>query len=233
MLTGISKGGLGGGAGSAATPLMALVIAPAQAAAIMLPVLCVMDLAGLKAYLGQWDRRIMRVLVPAGLAGCVIGTLTFQLLNDSLIRILLGLIALGFLAYSLAPRSRRAAPPSDLQGRFWGTLAGFTSFVAHAGGPPLMVYLLPQRLEKTAFVATSVIFFGALNYAKIVPYLWLDLFDARSLATTLVLIPVGVLGSYLGVWLQRRIDTVLFYRIVYTLFFATGVKLLYDGLAGL
>jgi len=233
ILTGISKGGLGGGAGGAATPLIALVISPMQAAAIMLPVLCVMDLAGIKAYIGRWDRRIMRIIIPAGLIGCGIGTVTFQLLNDNLIRILLGIIALGFLAYNFKPRAVVQAPPSDRQGWFWGALAGLTSFVAHSGGPPMLVYLLPQRLEKAVFVGTSLVFFAAMNYAKILPYLWLGLFDLRNLGTSLVLIPVGVAGTYAGVWLQTRLKPLHFYRVVYLLLFLSGCKLLYDGVTRL
>lgn len=232
-MTGISKGGLGGGAGGVAAPLLATVISPVQGAAILLPVLCLMDIAGLQAYLHRWDRRIMRVILPAGLLGCAIGTLIFRQLNDSWIRVLLGVIALGFLAYNLLPRAPHMKKPSDAQGYFWATLSGFASFVSHSGGPPLLVYLLPQKLDKVVFVATSVVFFGAMNYAKLLPYWWLGLFDLRNLATSLVLIPVGVAGTYLGVWLQTRIHTRLFYRIVYTLFFLTGSKLLYDGLTHL
>jgi uncharacterized membrane protein YfcA len=212
---------------------MALVVAPAQAAAIMLPVLCVMDLTGIKAYLGRWDRRIMRIVIPAGLIGCAIGTLTFRWLDDNLIRILLGAIALGFLAFHLKPRATAPAPPSDRQGWFWGTVSGLTSFVAHAGGPPLMIYLLPQRLDKAAFVGTSLVFFAAMNYAKILPYLWLGLFDMRNLGTSLLLIPVGVAGTYAGVWLQSRLKPENFYRLVYLLLFLSGGKLLYDGVRGL
>jgi uncharacterized membrane protein YfcA len=233
VLTGISKGGLGGGAGSVATPLMALAIPPAQAAAVMLPVLCVMDLAGIKSYIGRWDARIMRIIVPAGLIGCGIGTLGFRWLDDNLIRILLGVIALGFLAYSFKPRVIAPAPPGDGQGWFWAGLSGVTSFVAHAGGPPLLVYLLPQRLDKAVFVGTSLVFFASMNYAKILPYLWLGLFDLRNLAASLVLIPVGVAGTYFGVWLQKRLNAAIFYRVVYLLLLVSGSKLLYDGTSGL
>ena len=233
LMTGISKGGIGGGAGGIAAPLLAMVISPVQGAAILLPVLCMMDIAGLQAYLNRWDRRIMRVILPAGLLGCAIGTLVFRQLNDAWIRVLLGSIALGFLAYNLMPRAPALKKPSDHAGYFWATLSGFGSFVSHSGGPPMLVYLLPQRLDKVAFVATSVVFFGAMNYVKIIPYWWLGLFDLRNLATSLVLIPVGVAGTYLGVWLQTRINTRMFYRIVYTAFLLTGSKLLYDGLRGL
>jgi uncharacterized membrane protein YfcA len=233
-ISGISKGGgLSGGAGTVATPLMAIVVSPAQSAAIMLPVLCAMDLASIQAYLRHWDRRIMRVILPAGLVGCGLGTVTFRELNDNWIRVLLGSIALGFLANNLLPRRRIPNKPSRWHGYFWATLSGFTSFVAHSGVPPLLAYLLPQKLDKTAFIATSVIFFGAINYAKIVPYVWLGLFDARNLATSLLLIPVGVLATYLGVLLQTRINPRLFFRIVYVLLFCIGVKLLYEGITRL
>lgn len=234
LLTGISKGGLGGGLGGLGVPIMALAIAPTQAAAIMLPILCVMDITGFQAYWGKWDKRVMKVILPAGLAGIVAGTLTFSHLNNDWIRILLGLISLGFLAYNLSRRQGiERKRLSDRHGWFWGSISGFTSFVAHSGGPPVSVYLLEQRLDKTVFVATSLIFFGSLNYAKLVPYWWLDLFDSRNILTSLVLIPVGVAGTRLGVWLHKRINPTLFFRIVYMAFFLTGTKLLWDGVRGL
>jgi uncharacterized protein len=212
---------------------MALVIAPPAAAAIMLPVLCVMDLAGIRAYLWRWDLRILRIIVPAGLVGGGLGWLTFRHLNDNWIRILVGAVALGFLAWSVFPRKIAPGKPGDAAGWFWTTLSGFTSFITHSGGPPLMVYLLPQRLDKVVFVATSLVYFAAMNYAKILPYIWLGLFDARNLGTSLVLVPAGIAGIYLGVWLQRRMNPRWFYRFIYALLFATGTKLLYDGVTGL
>ena len=234
VLTGISKGGLGGGVGGFGVPIMALAVAPPQAAAIMLPVLCVMDLTGFQAYWGKWDKRVMRVIVPAGLCGIVAGTLTFKSLNNDWIRVLLGVISLGFLAYNLVKKEGvERTQLSDGHGWFWGGISGFTSFVAHAGGPPLSVYMLVQRLDKTAFVATSLIFFGSMNYAKLLPYWWLDLFDTTNLLTSLALVPLGVAGTRLGVWLHKRINPKLFFRIVYVAFFLTGTKLLWDGVRGL
>jgi uncharacterized protein len=233
-MNGISKGGLGGAAGSVSTPLMALAIPPAQAAAILLPILCVMDLAGIRAYLGKWDRRLVtRVMLPAGLLGCVIGTFTFRAMKDDWIRVLLGVIALGFLAWSLVPKRAAARIPTHAEGWLWCALSGFTSFVASVGSPPLLVWILPQKLEKVAFVATLLVFFAVLNWFKVPAYGWLGLLDTRNLLTSLLLVPVGVAGTYVGVWMQTRIDVRVFYRIVYALLFATGAKLLYDGVTGL
>lgn len=232
VLSGLSKGGLGG-AGATATPLIALVIAPGQAAAIMLVVLCILDIVGIRAYLWRWDRRILRIVIPAGIFGCAIGAATFRIMNDSWIRILTGVIVLGYLGYTIFPRKGILKKSSDGAGWFWGAVSGFTSFITHSGSPPLMVYLLPQRLEKDAFIATCLAYFAAINYAKILPYWWLGLLDLRNVGTALALVPVGIGGIYLGIWLQRRMDARRFYRVLYALFFITGAKLLYDGIAGL
>jgi uncharacterized membrane protein YfcA len=194
LLTGISKSGLGGGAGGVSTPLMSMAISPVAAAAIMLPVLCVMDLFGIRAYLWKWDRVVARRVVGGGLAGCLGGYLTFSWLDDNWIRIMLGVIALGFLAFSYFPK-KSLAKPSAAAGWLWSGLSGYTTFITHAGGPPLMVYLLGLRLDKTAFIATSLVFFAAMNYAKILPYYWLGLFEAHNLATSALLVPIGVVGA--------------------------------------
>jgi len=232
-LNGVSKGGFGGGMGGFSVPLMALTIAPAQAAAIMLPILMVMDVLGLYAYRGLWDKRVMRVIVPAGLVGVVLGWLTFRFLADYWLRILLGVISIAFVLYNMLPRAPQLARPSDAKGRFWAALAGLTSFIAHAGGPPLNVYLLPQRLEPGTFAATSLVFFAVINAAKVLPYLMLGLFDATNVTTSAALAPAGALGIWLGIWLRKRLSRTAFFRIIYVAMFLTGCKLLYDGLRGL
>lgn len=233
VLTGVAKGGFGGGIGSLAVPLITLTIAPARAAAIMLPILVLMDAVGLYAYRGQWDRRIMRVILPAGLVGILIGWLTFRLLTDHWIRILLGVISLAFVLDGLRPATSPATRASDASGRVWATVSGFTSFVTHAGGPPLNFYLLRQHLDKALFAGTTIVFFAVINAAKIIPYLALGLFDATNLATSAVLAPAAATGILLGILLRKHVSRTIFFRIVYGFVFVTGCKLLYDGVRGL
>lgn len=236
LVAGISKGGFGGGLGVVAVPLMALVIGPVQAAAIMLPILCVMDVFNIWAYRGQWDHRAMRLLIVAALVGIGIGTATFHLLSADAIRLIIGAIALGFTANWAVKRLRRHDPPpaghSLVKGGVWGAVAGFTSFVAHAGGPPLNVYLLPLKLDKTVYQATTVIFFTVVNTVKLVPYAALGQFDRSTLLTALVLMPLAPLGIRLGVWAHDRVREDWFYLAVYVFLALTGIKLLWDGLAG-
>jgi uncharacterized protein len=229
VLTGVAKGGFGGGIGSFAVPLIALIISPARAAAIMLPILMLMDAVGLYAYRGQWDRRIMRIILPAGLVGILIGWLTFRMLADHWIRILLGVISLAFVLNGLRPAAAIAAPTSDARGRIWAAVSGFTSFVAHAGSPPLNFYMLRQHLDTALFAGTTIVFFAVINAAKVLPYLALGLFDATNLATSAVLAPAAAVGIVIGVVLRKHISRTVFFRIVYGFVFTTGCKLLYDG----
>lgn len=232
LLFGISKGGFGGGLGVLAVPLMALAISPAQAAAVMLPILMVMDLGALWAWRSQWDRGLMKVLLPAGLLGTLLGTLTFTLFTAAGLKLALGAIAIGFVLQRWLARAQGSAPAprSAAKGWLWGTVAGLTSFIAHAGGPPISVYVLPLRLAPAVLMGTVSLLFAALNWSKVLPYWWLGLFSAQNLATSAALAPAGLAGIWLGVWLHRRIDAVLFYRLMYAFLLATGLKLLYDGL---
>jgi uncharacterized membrane protein YfcA len=231
LLTGISKGGFGSALGGIGVPLMALAISPVQAAAILLPVLCFMDLVGVRVYFGKWDKENLKIMLPGALLGIAIGTLTFGLLTENAIRILIGGIAVAFPLNAWFGFGARQHPAgrSAIKGTFWSGVSGLTSFLAHAGGPPAMVYMLPQRLDKTTYVATISIFFMFVNAVKLVPYAWLGQFDAANLSTSLVLAPLVPLGVWLGLWLQNRIDTVWFYRIAQACLFATGLQLIYQG----
>jgi uncharacterized membrane protein YfcA len=232
LMVGISKGGFGGGVGLIGTPMVALVTTPTRAAAILLPILCAMDIVGVVAYRRSWDPVNMRILVPGSVLGILLGTATFRFLDENLIRLLIGMLALAFvLRYWLAktPAAEPAAP-SRRTGSFWAALSGFTSFVAHAGGPPLSVYLLPQNMDKTLFVGTTVIYFAFVNYLKLIPYSFLGQFSGENLLTSLLLSPLAPVGMWLGIWLHRRIDERPFYQTVYVMLAVVGLKLLYDGL---
>jgi uncharacterized protein len=165
----------------------------------------------------------------------VLGALTFRFFSEALIRLVLGTMAIAFVAHRLRAggTAAPAAAPSKAKGFFWSTLSGLGSTLAHAGGPPLSVYLLPLKLDKAELVGTTVVFFAVINVVKLVPYFWLGLFDARNLFTSLALMPFAPLGIFLGVWLMRRMPQVLFYRIVYAMMVLVGLKLLWDGVRAL
>lgn len=235
LLTGISKGGFGSALGGVAVPLMALAISPVQAAAVMLPILCLMDLVGLRAYYRKWDTDNLKIMLPGALIGIAIGALTFGMLSESAIRLMIGGLAIAFTINNwlgLAAR-RHTAGRSPVKGAFWCGVSGLTSFIAHAGGPPVMVYMLPQQLDKVRHVATISVFFAFVNAAKLVPYAWLGQLSPDNLATSLALAPLVPLGVRFGMWLQDKVNTTWFYRIAQTGLLVTGIQLIYKDIGNL
>lgn len=230
LLLGLSKSGFGAGFGSLAVPMMALAVTVPQAAAILMPILFVMDIMGLAAYRKDFDAKLLRFLIPAGLLGTLIGTLSFRYLDSKLVAGIVGVFTLLFLAQRLLfpPKADSPHPPRWL-GAILVTTSGFTSFVAHAGGPPLNAYVLPMRLAPVVFAATMSVFFFVLNLSKWIPYGWLGLLDLRNMTTSLALMPFAPIGVLFGVKLARRMKPQLFYRLIYIGMFLTGVKLVWDG----
>ena len=177
------------------------------------------------------------MLVPASLIGIGIGTLLFEYMSPAIIRLILGFIAIAFTLnhwFHLTTKGdleRPVYPP--LVGTIAAATAGFTSFIAHAGGPPLDMYLLRRKLDRTAFVGTTVAFFAIANYVKLLPYAWLGQLDGNNLGTSLALAPLAPIGIGLGVWMHRRVSDRTFFHVVYTMLFVVGVKLVYDGIGGI
>ena len=237
VLFGISKSGFGGAFGAISVPIMALAISPVQAAAILLPILCLMDLLGLWAYRGKWVRRELRILLPAALLGIGIGTALFEYMNADVIRLIIGAVALMFAihywTHGTGTRETQARVLPPAAGIVSAGLAGFTSFVAHAGGPPLSMYLLRRSLDKTEFVATTVVFFAVVNYTKLLPYAWLGQLSTDNLTASLLLAPFAPVGIVTGMWLHKRISERLFFRAACVFLFAVALKLIGDGVRGL
>ncbi len=230
LLLGLSKSGFGAGFGSLAVPMMALAVSVPQAAAILMPVLLLMDILGMAAFRKDFDLKLLKFLIPCGLVGIVIGALLFKALDAHTVAGIVGLFTLLFLAQRLLfpPRADSAPPPRWL-GAILSVTSGFTSFIAHAGGPPISAYVIPLRLSPVKFTATMAFFFFIINLSKWIPYAWLGLLDTRNMATSLVLLPIAPIGVLVGVRLARRINPVLFYRLLYLGMFLTGVKLMWDA----
>jgi len=235
LFAGVSKGGFGSGAASAASPFLALILEPAAAIGLMLPLLMVMDVTALRPFWKRWNWGLARQMMLGAVPGVCLGAALYTVANADVLRFLIGSVAVGFVLYQLARargllrlEGRRGFPGA---GYFWGGAAGFTSFISHAGGPPAAVYLLSRGLDKTTYQATTVIVFTAINLYKAVFYAGLGIFTRETLWAGLFLVPVAFGGVYLGVWLHRVMSERLFFGITYVLLTVTGSKLIWDALS--
>lgn len=234
IFAGISKGGFGSGAAFASASILALVIEPGQALGIMLPLLMLIDVSTLRPYWRRWNWRDARRLLLGCVPGVALGGLLYSVAEPDVFRLLIGGICLAFIGWRAALRAGvvrlSAQPLPGWAGGLAGTVAGFTSFVSHAGGPPAAVYLLSQRLDKTTFQATTVIVFWGLNMMKFFPYAFLGIFTLETLFLDLLLAPFAVMGAWLGVRAHRVVPEPLFFAITYVLLAVTGTKLIWDAL---
>ena len=237
ILVGLSKGGLGGAMGFVGVPMLALVMSPVQGAAILLPILCLMDAISLWTWRGVYDKHTLTIMLPGAIVGIGLGWLTAAMVTVGMVKLIVGAVAIGFVGRWLWQLVRRRADiPAKrgaLAGAFWGTVAGFTSFVAHVGGPPFQIYALPLRLDPKIFTGTSVIFFAITNALKLIPYFALGQFDASNLAASAVLMPLAPLATLAGAWLVRRMRPEIFYVFSYATVAIIAVKLIYDEIGAL
>ena len=231
ILLGLAKGGFSG-IGVLAVPLMTLVVSPVQAASVTLPILIVQDAVSVWVFRKAWDRKSLTILTPSALIGIVLAYLLAARVSTAAVELAVGLVSLIFGARQLHITLRgtvRAGQPSDAMGVVWGAAAGFTSQIAHAGGVPFQIYMLPKRLDRDVLIGTSAIFFAAMNWMKVPAYAALGQFTRGNMATSVALFPIAIVSTVAGAKLIRRVDPERFYVLVYVLLLLTGLKLSWDG----
>jgi len=234
LLYGIAKGGFGGAVSMLAVPIMSMVMPPTQAAAILLPILVIMDALVVMTYWGVYDRTTLRYMLPGAMVGIAVGYFTADAMNEHYMRVLIGTLSLAFgLLYLFRLTAGVGARHHRLAGSVFGTVAGFTSFSIHAGGPPFTMYLLPKHLSPLLFAGTAGMFFAVVNAAKLAPYYLLGQFTADNLLYSLVLVPLAPLGVKIGHYLTKRATSRLYYDVISLFLALLGARLLWQGLSAL
>ncbi|MDQ2092096.1 sulfite exporter TauE/SafE family protein [Marimonas arenosa] len=234
IFAGVSKGGFGSGAAFAAVAILALLLEPGMAIGIMLPLLMLIDAATLRSYWGKWDKDAARHLVLGAVPGVALGAALYKVADADVFRVLIGGISVGFVAWQVLgrigriPVAEKPIPPAG--GMFAGAVAGLTSFISHAGGPPAAVYLLSLRPTKTQYQATTVLTFWVINILKFVPYAWLGIFTVQTGLADLFLAPFALLGAWLGVRAHYVVPERAFFTLTYVLLTLTGARLIWVGL---
>jgi uncharacterized membrane protein YfcA len=229
FLIGLSKGGLGGTAGALATPMMALVLPADQVIGLILPILMFADIFAVALHWKRWNGHLIVLLLPGAVVGVTIGTFVIIDAPTELLRTLLGVIVLLFAVYKIFERRilrTMAYRPRNWHGLLTGIITGFSSALAHTGGPPVSIYLLMQRVTPAVFIGTSALFFFCLNWIKVPYYFYADLFDfdrLRELAWILPLVPLGV---WTGRSLAFRIDRRTFENIIVGLLLVNAILLI-------
>ena len=225
---GLSKGGFTS-LGTVATPLVALVLPPFQAAALLLPILIVQDVISVWVYRREWSKPNLQAMLPGAALGVGLAWFLAAQVPEAVIRLIVGGVGLFFVLNYCFRRDSALSLPHTTTGVFWGAVAGFTSAFANAGGPPFQIYILPQQLPKLIFVGTATIFFATVNLLKVLPYFALGNFTGGGILMSLTLMPLAILSNFAGIWLVRSIPAKAFYIIAYALVFLLSLALIWQG----
>jgi uncharacterized membrane protein YfcA len=229
FLVGVAKGGLGGTLGALAVPIMTLVMPADRVIGLVLPILMFADVFAVGLHWGRWDRRLIILLIPGAVIGVTVGTLFITNAPTETLQKALGIIILLFAVYKLF--ERRILGSLEYVSRNWhgllaGTVTGFSSALAHTGGPPVSIYLLMQDVMPSIFVATSALFFLILNWIKVPYYLYARLFDLNRLLGITWLMPLVPAGVWIGRWAADRVDKLTFERIIVGLLVVAAILLI-------
>ena len=228
-LIGLSKGGFSGTVGSLATPLLALILSADKVVGLLLPILIIADVFAVASHWKKWDRKLVVLLLPGAVIGVLIGTLFIASVSPLVLRRAMGVIALLFAGYKLYGPvivDKAHYQPRKWHGLTAGTVGGFSSSLAHAGGPPITMYLLMQDISPRVFVATSALFFMVSNWIKVPTYFYAGLFDFDLLWQVGWLLPLLPLSVWVGKSIATKINKVIFDRIMVFFLALSGVLLL-------
>jgi uncharacterized membrane protein YfcA len=215
VAVGLSKGGLPVVA-MMSVPILSLVMPPLQAAGLLLPIYIVSDWFGVWAYRRAYDLRVLKIMFPATAVGIFIGWATANLVSEVMVGGVIGALGSSFATARLLGwgAAAQARPARVGPGLIWGTAAGFTSFVSHAGGPPYQIYTMPLRMPKAVFAGTSTILFTWVNTVKLPAYWSIGILSLESLHTAVWLFLPATLAVFAGVRLVKWLPEKVFFKLV-------------------
>ncbi len=229
FIIGFSKAGFGGAMGFLATPLLALALPVQMVVGLMLPVLMIGDAFTLAAYWRRWDLSKIWLLLAGATAGVMLATLVLVNTPPDTLKKGLAVMVLLFVLYRLL--EQRILSRAVYRGRPWhgllaGGVAGFTSALANAGGPPITIYLLLQSLQPVTFIATSALFFGVLNFIKLPFFLSSGIIPFELLGELIWLTVFVPLGVFIGKRVSRSLNKTVFNWTIVGLLLISAVLLL-------
>ena len=236
LITGISKSGFGGGIGVVAVPMMAPFIGGEQAIGILLPILLLMDVLTIRIYRHYFTWKLLKPVVPGIIVGIFAGAALLGVVSERGVQAIIGLMGIWVLAQRRWPvlggAGKQGSSSGPLKAHFLGTMGGVGSVLAHAGAAPMQAHYLTLNVSKDVYLAQMAVAFGLMNAVKLIPYAYLGLLNPEIGTLTLMLIPLAFVGTWLGRWMSKRVDSAVFFRIMMVLLAVNSVYLLGRAVAG-
>ncbi|MCJ7874394.1 sulfite exporter TauE/SafE family protein [Phaeobacter sp. J2-8] len=231
FMLGLSKGGVPMLA-MLSVPFMSIFMAPTMAAGLLLPLYILADTYAIYLFRKAFSVKNLKIMLPGAVVGVLVAFFSVSVVPGDAIKLLVAGIGFYYLINSVRNRmsgvERQPKQAGVRPGLFWGTLAGFTSYISHAGGPPFQAYVLPQKLDKMVYLGTTTIFFAVVNLMKLPPYIIAGQITWESLPDAMWLAPCTLLGAWSGARIARVLPQKVFFILVELALAAVSLKLVYE-----
>ncbi|MDO6731202.1 sulfite exporter TauE/SafE family protein [Marinovum sp. 2_MG-2023] len=235
FMLGLSKGGVPMLA-MLSVPFMSIFMAPTMAAGLLLPLYILADTYAIYLFRKAFSVKNLKIMLPGAVVGVLAAFFSVSVVPGDAIKLLVAGIGFYYLINSVRNRmsgvERQPKQAGVRPGLFWGTLAGFTSYISHAGGPPFQAYVLPQKLDKMVYLGTTTIFFAVVNLMKLPPYIVAGQITWESLPDAMWLAPCTLLGAWSGARIARVLPQKVFFILVELALAAVSLKLVYEVIVG-
>lgn len=230
FVAGVSKGITGLGVPLVATPVLALLYGDlklAIATGIIPTVLSDIPLVIRGRHLAGEFRRFVPFIMAAA-AGMATGTAVLVRVDQNPLKLLLGLVTLGFVvanwrtpAQTLKLATLRSGPVAAA-----GFAAGLLQGMAGASGPVVAMFLLSAGLPREAFLFVLNVIFFVVDTSQLLSLAAAGVYARVPVALGLLwTVPVAA-GLAAGFGLARRVPAAAFRRAVLLLLALTGLSLL-------
>lgn len=226
LFVGISKSAFAGAFGVFGVPLLMFKFSAIQAIALMLPLLIIADLLSVRSFWKKWDTKLLASLIPGAMIGILVAHLTIDFINADHLGLMIAIICIVFAVKNIWFKQTRLRFIDNRLGAYiMSTIAGITSTLVHAGGPPMIMYFITIKLSPTKFVATAAILFAIMNVFKLIGFVSLGLLTFDTLLTAVAFLPLAFIGNWLGLRINQVIEKQLFLKVMNYLLLILGVWL--------
>jgi uncharacterized membrane protein YfcA len=242
LVLGISKTGFGGGGiGILSMPLLILAMPATRAVAILGILLVVVDLVANLHYLGEYDWRVLKWLLPGAIVGVGVGIWIYLAMLgadskvfDRKLNLVIGLICLVVVVmqvWRMLGLQIATLPTGPKSSLCVGCVAGAASTIAHAAGPIVSLYVLQERLEKRRLVGTLLMYTLLINSVKLAMYTAVSIVTAATLRQSLWMLPILPVGTVVGAWMNKRMPEKPFLIIMYAAAAVASAQMIYTAVA--
>lgn len=228
-----------------ATPFLLLVFDSRECVQISIILSFIVSLLLIRKIIKDVDKGLLKRLIIGSIVGVPLGVLFFKFVSLDILKITVSIVIL-IVTFILMVRSFKTSNNHNIEAAsekaqinqndsegdvttllkraqlFVGLCAGLLTTSIGMPGVPLILYYNATNTKKETARSTTLVFFIFVYIISMATQLLTVKTNLDIVTTSLVLIPVAVVGVFLGNILFDKINQITFQRIAYGILISTG-----------